>query len=194
MIYASADEVRQAIDGLTPVDFHRLLKAAQIYMGGTPYSTAKDLLVDVLGTALDAACGGRGRRWPAGVAFTAYVSMTMRGVASDLRRDASRRRARFARELNELFDSLHSSTSPIEEALAIEEDRCREDQDSEHLEKVRDHFRDDEEVRWVMKSIMEGVPAREILKQSGMTNTQYETARRRWRRGLAHLFPGRRIT
>jgi len=193
-MYASADEVRQAIDRLTPVDFHRLLKAAQIYMGGTPYATAKDLLVDVLATAFDAASGGKGRRWPAGVAFTAYISMTMRGVASDLRREASRRRATVARGFNALFDSLHSSTPPIEEALATEEDRPQEDKDSEHLEMVRDHFRDDEEVRWVMKGIMEGVPAREILKQSGMTNTQYETARRRWRRGLAHLFPERRMT
>jgi len=192
-MYASADEVRRAIDGLTPLDFHRLLKAAQIYMGGTPYSTAKDLLVDVLGTAFDAACGGKGRRWPREVAFTAYLFMTMRGVASDLRREAGRRRATFLRELTDLFDSLHCSPPALEESLAAEEDNRQEDQDSEHLAKVRDHFRDDEQVSWVMKGIMEGVPAREILRQSGMTNTQYETAHRRWRRGLEQLFPGRRM-
>lgn len=192
-MYASAQEVLQAIRGLSAEELLRLLKTAQIYLGGTPFTSARDLVFEVYGVAFRAACGDGGRRWRTDVQFMAYLCNTIHGVARDARRKAIRRRETPLCVEADLTGPLQCASPDPEQTLTMQEERQLQEQlDSENLAKVHDHFADDEQVRWVIKGIMEGVPAREIQKLSGMTDTQYETAHRRWRRRLTGLFPGRR--
>jgi len=186
--YALPEEVRQAIDRLTDTDYYRLYQAARCYMGGTHYAAANDLVTEALAVAYNAACGGKGRRWKTEVPFMAYLCMTMSGITDD-----ERRRVTLPTGSTDLDNTLYYAAPPLEQTLAAEEeDRRREQRDRERLKKLQDHFKHDKEVRWVIKGIMDDVPAREIIKRSGMTKTQYESAQRRWRRGVAVLFPGRR--
>lgn len=53
-------------------------------------------------------------------------------------------------------------------------------------------FANDDEVKWIIMGHKDGHSVSEICELANMTQTQYETARRRFRRGREKLFPGRR--
>jgi DNA-directed RNA polymerase specialized sigma24 family protein len=187
-------EVLEAIRGLGDADYIRLRHCARAVLRGTAFSSAEDLLVHVLGTAYLAAHqrGGEGRRWTRDVNFMAYLVMTLRGVASDSRRSARRRREIGSGHGPDLANSLQFAAPPPEQALLEEEDCQFAARRSVALDQVAAHFKDDEQVRWVIHGIKDGRPARQIQKESGMTKIQYDSAQRRWRRGLDDLFPGRK--
>jgi DNA-directed RNA polymerase specialized sigma24 family protein len=192
-MYPTAHEVRLAIECLTPADYIRLRMAARIYLGGSAYAEPRELVVDALATAYMAAAGAGGRRWKRGVDFMAYLVMTIRGLASDSRRSADRRwTSRGSWEPAPPDSAALAMRSPEQERLADEERGGHEEQNDANLELVMNHFKNDPEVCWIIKGIMDGIPASRIQKQSGMTSTQYDSAQRRWRRGLDRLFPGRR--
>jgi DNA-directed RNA polymerase specialized sigma24 family protein len=190
--YASVEEVRRAIDGLSDADYLRLHRHARILLGGTPYSCADDLVFDVLSVAFEAACGGRGRRWTRDVKFMTYLHMTIRGVASDSRRTAQRRREVRDDPGRDTIDSPHLCIPSAEDRSSEEDQRRRENREDECVERVTTYFKNDPEVIWVIKGITEGVPASEICKQARMSKRAYDSAHRRFRRGLDWLFPGRR--
>jgi DNA-directed RNA polymerase specialized sigma24 family protein len=179
--YATVSDVRDALQALTDADHCRLLSAARQWIAGTSFASAQDLVYDVLATAFEAAHDGPGRRWRTDVKFMAYLWMTMKGVASDSRRSA-RRWVRCLRQ-PDLADSLQPAARVPEQILVQEEE-------SRHMENVWNYFRDDKQVCWVITGIREGLPARSIQQQSGMSSTEYDSAHRRWRRGLEKLAPG----
>jgi DNA-directed RNA polymerase specialized sigma24 family protein len=190
-MFATPEEVRVAIRSLTDADYVRLRQHARIALAGTTFSSADELLVHVLGTAYVAAhqCGGEGRRWTTAVGFMAYLIMTMRGVASDSRRSTRRRREVRNGQGPDIEDSLQYAAPPPEQLLVEEESR----RDFAHVEEtVQAHFAADQQVGWVIRGIKTGTPARKIQLQAGMTKQDYDSAQRRWRRGLDFLFPGRR--
>jgi DNA-directed RNA polymerase specialized sigma24 family protein len=193
-MYASPDEVRLAIDGLTDIDYQRMRRWARPRLAGTSYASAQDLVVDVLGIAFDAASHGRGRRWRRSVEFRTYVYMTMRGVASDARRGEARRRVRFRNEPVDAAGPAQCTPSVEQQLVEKEEEKHREALYTEQMERALSFFRekDDKEVLWVIKGIMEDIPAQQIRERSGMTQAEYDAAHKRWRRGLDQLFPDRR--
>jgi DNA-directed RNA polymerase specialized sigma24 family protein len=182
--YATLSDVRVAVGGLTDADYGRLLSAARYWIAGTSFVSAQDLLHDVLAAAFEAANDGPGRRWRTDVTFMAYLWMTAKGVASDSRRSA-RRWLRCIRR-PELADSLQPAP-PGPEQILVQEDERRQ------LQRVRDHFKDDAQVGWIIRGILEELPARTIMEKSGMSSTDYESAHRRWRRGLERLSQGTRL-
>jgi hypothetical protein len=118
--------------------------------------------------------------------------MTMRGTASDARRSLARLRMRQESGGGDPCGPT-SCTSSVEDEVTDKEDKeHREKQEAEQLAKVREYFKDDEQVQWVIQGIKDGQPAQKIREQSGMTPVEYESAHRRWRRGLDGLFPDRR--
>jgi hypothetical protein len=165
---------------------------AALCLGGTTFSRPDELIQHAVTTAFMAASGGEGRRWKKGIPFMAYLVMTIRGAASDSRRSVLRRREVSNGEGPDLTDSLQFAAPPPEQILAEEEElRCAE-WDSAAVRNVWNRFKEDEHVCWIIRGIINEVPAKRIQELSGMTATQYNTALRRWNRGLAALFPGRR--
>lgn len=193
---ATSEEVAHAVQGLTDADYGRLIEAARIKMGGSLYTNPRDLVNDAVLSPYEAALGQGGRRWPKNVAFMAFLFMTIQGLASDSRGSAQRRLTtsnlrpgREGHRDHDLFDSPEfASSSPQQLALDAEHQARRQ----REVNKINDHFKNDPEVQWVMMGIEDGRSASEIQELAGMTKTQYESARSRWRRALKRLVSERR--
>lgn len=197
---ATHDEVASAIERLSDADLLRLEKAASILLGGTEYSNPRELLNEALARALQGGLGADGRHWPQGVPFTVFVKNAMKSIADTSRHSLHQTEEVLARDL---VDPDSVAGDPIEvlakgipsvEAQALESEarQAKEEQEAADLAALNGHFNHDEQVEWIMMGIQDGIPAHEIQGLSGMTSTQYETAHKRFRRGLEKLFPGRR--
>lgn len=197
---ATAEEAEQAIQQLTDVDYFRLVKVARLLIGGSSYGTAEDLAAEAIQTPYLAARGEGGRRWPKDVDFMAYLVQTMRGLASDSRKSATCRStvsnrvpSRDGPDEHDLFDQPRfSSLSPEESAIEAEDEEDCQQADDSYLAKIDERFKNDAGVQWIIRGLKEDKSPGEIQELSGMTKTQYESAQRRWRRGVEKLFPDRR--
>jgi len=193
---ATVEEVVHAIQSLTEADYDRLAEAAKIRMVGSAYTDPRDLVNDAVLTPYRAVLGQGGRRWKPEVDFIKYLFMTIKGLASDSRRSAEHRLTDSHRQLvredggeRDFFESPDVATPSVERS-ALEEERHAERR--RIVAKVQAAFAIDEQIQWIMMGIEEGMSAEEIQELSSMTRTEYETAHRRWRRGLAKVVPGRR--
>lgn len=193
------DAVRAAIDALDGTQWARLYKRASILLGGTQYRDPQELLNEAVVRTLRAANGEHGRHWPASVPFVAYLMQTIRGLASDSRESLA---AAPLREMETLAtDSLsadealgaHGQFHPDVVTLAIEAGECAEARENAQADvaKIDAFFAGDNEVGWIIEGTKEGLQAKEIRELAEMTPTQYETARKRLRRGLEKLFSSR---
>ncbi len=197
---AAADEVAQAVQVLTDADYVRLIKAARIKLGGTVYASAEDLVNEAVVTPFRAALGEGGRRWRKDVSFVAFLIMTIRGIASDSRRSATQRRTVSAQMLmkegegeRDVFDALDLTAPSVEEQLLDDEQEQEwEARNQKDFTAVDEFFRNNDEIQWIIIGIQERKSPTDIQEISGMSKTQYESAQRRWRRGLEKLFPERR--
>jgi DNA-directed RNA polymerase specialized sigma24 family protein len=193
------DEVRAAIDALTDADRLRLRKTASILLAGSDYSDPQDLLNEAVVRTLRAAAGQKGRHWPAGVDFIAYLVQTMKGLASDSRASV---KVRPTRDLETLAtESLtadeglgaHGQFHPDVVTLAIEAGEAADARDAaaEDAAKIDAFFAGDEDVEFLIMGHRDELTPQQVRKDAGLSQTQYETARKRLRRGLEKLFPGR---
>ena len=83
-------------------------------------------------------------------------------------------------------------SDPHEEALE-DEDRSRQEQvAAEDSALIDEHFKGGDQVLYLILGVKEGNSASEIKEFSGMTQHQYEAAKKRFHRGLDKIFPGRR--
>jgi DNA-directed RNA polymerase specialized sigma24 family protein len=191
-MFATAEEVEAAIRQLSKADWLRLLEAASIVTQGSPFSAPRELLTVAISTTWLAAAGQGGRRWRVAIPFKAHLIMTMRGTASDARRAARRRggdvpldgQGNGPADLSEW-----SSPSPEQEEM----DRVDREQREALADDVIRHFDSDRQVLWIITGIEEKLPARLVQALAGMTQVEYESARRRFHRGMDRLFPHRRL-
>jgi hypothetical protein len=199
-MYATPDQLLTALNDLSDADWIRLHGAAGAVFRGTEFGSPRDLLAHTISTAYLAACGESGRRWKPAVPLMAYLVMTIRGIASDDRRGISNRPF-FARGFSSDEPDLEgrpgeilsaATPSPEDRWDDEQQEQLERQQDAASLEQVLSHFKDAPQVQWVIRGIAEGVPARKIQELSGMTQTEYQNAHKRWVRGLAQLFPARR--
>ena len=161
-----------------------------------------ELLNEALARALQGGLGADGRHWPSGVPFTVFVKNAMKSIADTSRHSLHQTEEVLAGDLidpdsveGDPIELLANGTPSIEaQALELEARQAKEKQNAADLAALDEHFSHDEQVEWIMMGIQDGIPAREIQELSGMTLTQYETAHKRYRRGLEKLFPGRRKT
>jgi len=201
--FATTAEVREAIELLSSVDLRRLRMAAAHCLAGSDYAKSDDLINEATRRTMDAAEGLKGRRWPRSVPFMAYMVNTMKGLASDSRGSAKRRDTQsmevlapegFSAEeaLGALLQRGRRQTG-LDTALVdrqeAEEIASAEERD---LAAIDAHFASDEQIQYLIMGLKDGMKPAEVLDVSGMTQTQYDTAKRRFRRGLDKLFPGRR--
>ena len=163
-------DVARAIAELTEGDLLRLKVLARLRVRGLPGGVGwADLLHETILRALSGA-----RRWPAGVPLMAFLAGVMRSVCSE-----HWRRARRERQVLVVAEAgvEAADTSPGA-------DQERQVAAAEALAAIYRHFAEDETVLRIMAGLAEGLSAREIRRRHDMTQTEYDTARKRLRRAV----------
>jgi DNA-directed RNA polymerase specialized sigma24 family protein len=172
--------VEEQIEALTQADHLRFCSVARLEMRGTSYTTPEELVLLAVQDPWLAARGEGGRRWPPHVPFPAYVIMTIRGMCLDSRRQLKRAAA------GKVIWEGGDHEEPDVAAQVERGDQARID-----LEALLTHFENDSDVRWLIRAERDGLSPAEVKDGSGMTETDYNTARRRLRRGIQKLLPER---
>jgi len=187
------DIIVDAIEKLTRSDWNRLHKAARSFLYGTAFSDVDELIIETLLRVLD-----KKRKWRDEVPFLTFICNAMKSVADGERNLSYKTEEVLATDLpNNDPDSdsdpmvMFGNEALSPEIVIIKEiDGAIADSD---LKIIEDHFKGNEAIEWVLLGIEDEMSASEIIEMSGMTKTEYESARKRLLRGLDKLFPGRRI-
>jgi hypothetical protein len=150
---------------------------------------------------MDGAMGDQGRHWPKRrVPFVAFMIMTMMSIADGSRESHLMSRTDRLEGLglkgegaDHVLDFLGFSTQSVEdEALDAEEEAAAIARAKVDADRIDVMFADDQQVAWLVMCIKEGKSPAKARELAGFTTTEYETIRKRLRRGAAKLFPGRR--
>ena len=186
------DRVTDAIEKLTIPEWTRLHKAEKSFLFGTGFSDVNDLLNETFSRILNGS-----RNWRSDVPFVIFVINAMKSVANGDRNLIYKDEEILAADLPN--NSPGSGRDPLERfgnkslspetVIATEIDRALAEKD---LKIIEEHFKGNDAVGWVLMGIEDEISASEIIEMSGMTKTQYESARKSFIRGLDKLFPGRR--
>jgi hypothetical protein len=201
--YASVDDIHRAFESLSDTELLRIHRAASICMPGTEYSDPQELINEVIARALRAANGQRGRRWPLNIPFIAFLMETFKGLASDSRESIQQKLQKRTVSMSELSESTGGNgdvlvqlgrfhADPESQFIESEEIEVNEQTAQAVLDKIEAFFADDQEVTWIVMGHRDQLPPAEICALGDMTQSQYEAARKRFRRGLRKLFPGGR--
>jgi hypothetical protein len=192
---ATPDDIRAAIEELTNEEAARLRKVAKYCLFGTEYQNPQELINEAILRAMSAAHGDQGRRWKKSVPFMAFLVMTIKGIANDSQESLPQTRTDYidamATESLTAEDALgthgHSNPGVEELAIDIEETQERQERAKQDAAAIDARFEGDDDINWIIMGYKDGQTAAEIREISGMTNTQYETAKRRFRRGLEKM-------
>ena len=199
---ATDDDISDAIEALSEDDALRLRKAAQGFLAGTEYQDANELINEAVLRAMDGTLGGgQGRHWPKKrVPFVAFMIMTMMSIADGSRESHFMSRSDRLEGLSlkgegadHVLDYLGFSTQSVEdEALDAEEEAAAIARAKVDADRIDALFVGDQQVAWLVMCIKEGKSPAKARELAGFTTTEYETIRKRLRRGAAKLFPERR--
>lgn len=198
--YATAEEICEAVERLTEAELGRIHRAAQYALFGTEYSNPLELLSEAVQRTLEGVGVKDGRHWPKNVHFVAYIIKTMQSIAEGSSSSITKSRTEYLETMAghdgdaELALAQEGFSSPdvIEQALEIEETVERQARAAADAALIEAHFANDEEIQFLIMGDKDGMKPSEIRAVSGMDQTTYDTARRRFRRGLNTLMPGRR--
>lgn len=194
---ATPEEVCQAYEELSDEELYRLRKAATYCLLGSEYREPDEIINEAICRTM------RGdRNWPMHIPFMAYLIKTFQGLGDDSRQSLQQRRTMQLEgyvaddtsvdETLGLLGKVHPDalTSIIEmEVTSEHQERARA-----NLDKIEAHFSKDDHVTWIIMGLKDGLPAAEIQDLGGMTQTQYETAKRRFRRGVDKIFSEKRAS
>lgn len=198
--YANTEEICDAVERLTKDEIGRIHRAAQYALFGTEYTDPQELLGEAVRRTLEGVGTEEGRHWPKGVHFVAYLIKTMQSIADGSSSSAVQTRTAHIETMAgddgdaELALAQHGFTSPdvVEQALELEETNARQSHAAADIALIEAHFANDDEIQYLIMGDKEGMTPSEIRAVSGMDQTAYDTARRRFRRGLNTLMPGRK--
>ena len=174
------DRVADAIEKLTKPDWNRLHKAARSFLYGTGFSEADDLVNETFCRTLNG-----NRNWRVDVPFVTFIINAMKSVADGDRNLIYKDEEVLITDLpNNAPDSDcdpmerfgNKALSP-ETIISTEIDRALAEED---LKIIENHFKGNEAVEWVLIGIEDEMSASEIIEMSGMTKTQYESARKKF--------------
>lgn len=198
--YATAEEIGEAVESLTEAELGRIHRAAQYALFGTEYTNPLELLGEAVQRTLEGVGVKEGRHWPKNVHFVAYIIRTMQSIADGSSDSIIQSRTAHLETLAgrdgdaELALAQEGFSSPdvVEQALEVEETTERQARAAADAALIEAHFANDEEIQFLIMGDKDGMKPDEIRAVSGMDQTTYDTARRRFRRGLNTLMPGRR--
>lgn len=204
--HATPEEVAAAVAKLRPEELLRLKKRAELQIWGTEYTDPMELLNEAVKRAMVATDPNkredeRGRPWPMDrVELPAFLSMSIDGIADGARelhhQTATDRLEALATEERDagavMHAAGHSHSDVLEQAMELEEIQARQAAAKADAEEIERHFAADEAVLAVIEGEKEGMSAREVQEMFGLDSKTYDTARRRLRRQVDKLMPGRR--
>ena len=197
---ATPDDVCQAYEGLSDLELYRLHKAALIHLSGSDYSDPDEIINEAIIRTLKAANGGEGRRWPKNVPLIAYLIQVVRGLASDSRESEHQSKTDWLEAMVPAdattedvlghLDHHHSDalTNIIELELSIE----RQAKAKADADRIEAHFSQNPQVTLIILGRKDDLSPGEIMEMGEMTQTQYDTAMRRFRRGIEKIFSEKR--
>lgn len=199
--YATSSDVRMAIEALSVADRARLKQAASYCIWGTEYQDPQELINEAVRRTMDGAMGNDGRRWPKSVSFMAFMVMTIKGIANGSFESLAQRNTVHVEDLatetasaEEVLATTYDHAMESHESRIVEAEQAKERQThaQEDVKTINAFFNNDSDISWIMMGYTDEYSPAEIRDLSGMTETQYDTAKRRFRRGLDKLFPARR--
>ena len=162
-----ADErLADAIRGLSDSDLARLQALARLRARTLPGVEWSDLLHEAIVRALD-----RTRRWPAEVPVVAFLAQSMRSIAHDHRR----RQAQFDTWRREAGRDAAS----VDPEASIAARRA--------IDTILRSFAGDTTVGQILEGLAYGRSAAEIRGRHGLSEIDYDSARKRLRRALLRL-------
>jgi hypothetical protein len=172
-------EIWEAYGQLPRAEHVRLRKLAGHWKWRTDYADADDLLV----TALVRLC--KEGRYDKNIPLGALIYQKMRSLANSSRRGAAQRSVKI------ILEPGHLAVDSVESVVIDEEETfLRLTREQQAIRSIKTHFQGDPVVLQIFEGILGRIPARQVQAQTGMTVTQYNSAHRRYRRGLRALFPG----
>ena len=198
--YATAEKICEAVEKLTEAELGRIRRAAQYALFGTEYTNPLELLGEAVQRTLEGVDVKAGRHWPRDVPFVAYIIRTMQSIADGSSDSIIQSRTAHLETMAgrdgdaELALAQQGFSTPDVVALALEVEETGERQARAAADSalIEAHFGSDEEIQFLIMGDKDGMKPDEIRAVSGMDQTAYNTARRRFRRGLNTLMPGRR--
>ncbi len=205
--YATAEEFAAAVAQLTTSELIRLKKRAAILLWGSEYSNPMELLNEAVKRTLIAATGDRkdgerGRPWPKNrVVLPAFLSMCMQSIADSSQDSIAQTMTdgleAMADSRGETGTVLHgagfSHPDIVEQALVSEEDAERQAAAKQDVAIIQRHFAADQAVLAVIEGEKEELSVAEVLEMFEIDQKTYDSARRRLRRQVDKLMPGRRL-
>lgn len=203
--HATVIELAAAIQQLTDAERRRLDRKARVLAFGTEYAEGQELLNEAVKRALIGASntpkpGERGRPWPKNVHIVAFLSMTMQSIANgshhSVRQRVDRKMEAISGDDGESNDRLHEfdlyTPGVDEELITQQESQTQQAIVDADVAAIEAHFAQDDDVSSILEGEKEDMSPAEVREMFDMTKTQYDTARRRMRRGIDKLMPGRR--
>lgn len=198
--FANAEEICSAIESLTEIQLARLKQAGQYALFGTEYTDPLELLGEAVLRAMEGSDGGPGRHWPKHVDFMAFLIKTMQSIADGSRDSVVQNETDHLETMataggdseSALARGGHSHADIFEQAVEFEETDERRERAKADADLIDAHFAGDQDVESLIMGEKDGMKAKEIRVMFDMDEKTYDTARRRFRRGLDKLMPGRR--
>lgn len=205
--YATAEEFSDAVSRLTVEERIRLAKKARILIWGTEYSDPLELLSEAVKRALVAATGDRrdkerGRPWPKNrVELPAFLSESMKSIANSSSESVFQTKtvelAAMAGDNGDVDSVLNDlgyfQADIVVHAIELEDAETRIASAKADVAKIEKHFENDQDVLAILEGAKEDMSAVEVLSMFSMDQKTYDSARRRLRRQVDKLMPGRRI-
>jgi DNA-directed RNA polymerase specialized sigma24 family protein len=170
----AAVETTCAIRTLSDVDLLRLKAIARAWARGLPDGLGwADVLNEAIARVLDGS-----RRWPPGVPLLAFLSGVMRSICDDYWRRARRDLGLLVR-----FEDFVDLAAPGEDTESTP-DPERVLAAGQALAAVDRLFAGDPPVLKIIAGLADGLTAKEICRVYGMSECEYDTARKRMRRAV----------
>ena len=175
--YASIAEATLAIAALTAADLVRIGRIAQLRAYRLPGVEWEDLVNE----AIERVLSGK-RRWPMDLPLIIFLREVIRSLTSEEWRRNAQSNLVAPRANDDGTDPIVmvADPSPDAERAIIARDL---------LDQIMGLFEGDEAVLGILSGMASGQSAEEIRSHLKLTPRDYETSRRRLRRGLARRFP-----
>lgn len=204
--YATSDELSHALITLTTAERLRLFSRARLLVWGTEYMDPQELFNEAVKRAFVATNGAkqdgeRGRPWPIDrVQFPAFLSGCMDSIADSSRASMNQNQTDRLEALvgqngdldTVIYRAGRWNTDVVDQAIDVEDAFDRQQRAEADAQAIESHFKDDQEVLAVIEGEKENMPVAEVLALFDLNQKTYNTARRRLRRQVDKLMPGRR--
>ncbi|MEW7850523.1 hypothetical protein AB2N08_17675 [Massilia aurea] len=183
--------LERAICALTEPDILRLCKKARFLVAGMSDNNVMALFNEAVARTLEGT-----RQWPLDLPFEVYIFGAMRSIAHGQRHSTQ--------ALNEFTecDLLSTDDEGSEGYFASFQGERGTDETliekaelaalEANLDELKGHFAGDDIVELVLAALEDGIPRRVLVEEFGMSITEYESARKKLRRGADVIFRGRR--